>query len=72
MKNIWIQFLTIKHKVEDVSFKRNAENYLKILKPISKSLDIIQDGTCTIAECVNIWKILFDEFKDQPIEIREK
>ena len=69
---------SIKYKVEDISLKRNAEDYLQILKPVSKALDIIQGDSCTISECVNIWKNLKEELKDQPrhviakVEIREK
>ena len=35
-------------------------------------MDIIQGNSCTIAECVNVWKILVDELKDQPNNVQEK
>ena len=41
-------------KVANVSIKRNAEDLLSIMKPISVALDCVQADTCTISQAVDI------------------
>lgn len=49
--------------VKDVAVKRNCEDYLNILKPISISLDRMQAANCSLADSVSIWKELADLLK---------
>lgn len=51
----------IAKKVEDVNLKRNARDYLDIMKPIAVALDSCQKAACNIAECVHIWKQLQEQ-----------
>ena len=48
----------LSRKVEDVNLKRNVRDYLDIMEPIAVALDMTQRATCTIGECVGIWKDL--------------
>ena len=59
----------IKSKVENISLKRNAEDYLNILKPVSKALDLVQRDSCLISECVEVWKKLGEDLSSQPSNI---
>ena len=45
-------------KVQDISIKRNAEDYLKHMKPITIALDKVQNDTCRISDAVEVWKEL--------------
>ena len=38
--------------------KRNAEDLLKHLKPLSVTVDKVQDKNCTITAAVHIWEEL--------------
>lgn len=49
--------------IQDMAVKRNCEDYLKILKPISVALDRTQAAACSIADSVHIWKDLEDTLK---------
>lgn len=42
----------------DIAIKRNAEDLLAILKPISTALNQMQSNSCDIADAVVIWKTL--------------
>lgn len=53
----------IQSKVGNVGIKRNAEDLLLILKPISIALDTVQSNTCTIADSVRVWKMLEKSFR---------
>lgn len=48
----------ISKKVQDISIKRNAEDYLKRMKPIAVALDKVQSDTCKISDAVEVWKEL--------------
>ena len=48
----------ISKKVQDISIKRNAEDYLKRMKPIAVALDKVQSDTCKIRDAVEVWKEL--------------
>jgi uncharacterized protein YuzB (UPF0349 family) len=48
----------IRNKVTNLAIKRNAEDLLKILKPIAVALDKIQKNSCTISDALVIWKDL--------------
>ena len=48
----------ISKKVQDISIKRNAEDYLKCMKPIAVALDKVQSDTCKISDAVEVWKEL--------------
>ena len=71
MRNIGarsIRTLPTKFK-KNIGIKRNAEDFLMRLKPISVALDRVQSDTCVISETVEIWKDPEKTFKenDQPI-----
>lgn len=51
--------------VSNISIKRNAEDLLGRLKPISCALDLIQQDQCTIAHCVVIWKKLLIKLNEK-------
>lgn len=42
----------------NISLKRNTEDLLNCLKPISEAIDMLQKDNCNIARCVLIWKQL--------------
>lgn len=48
----------ISNKISDMNLKRNCEDYLARLLPISIALDKMQRETCTIGDAVEIWKDL--------------
>lgn len=65
---------TVASKVQNISIKRNAEDYLKRLKPISVALDKVQRDTCFIGGAVEAWKQLgtdWDE-SEQPLSAMKK
>jgi hypothetical protein len=51
---------TIARKVRDISIKRNCEDYLLRLQPLTVALDRLQAANCTLAESVEIWLDLKD------------
>lgn len=51
-------------KVMNVGLKRNAEDIVKLLKPIAVALDRTQSNNCKIAETVLIWKELEESLKN--------
>lgn len=52
------------NKVTNFGIKRNAEDLLKRLKPISIALDKMQQKDCTISTAVDIWKNLQEELTE--------
>ncbi|KAG5894136.1 hypothetical protein JTB14_024924 [Gonioctena quinquepunctata] len=50
--------------VSNIAIKRNAEDLMALLKPISYALDLIQKENCTIARSVVIWKKLINYLND--------
>ena len=46
--------------ISNMGIKRNAEDLLARLQPISRALDLIQSDNCTIANSVTIWKNLIN------------
>ena len=61
--------MNIANKVKNIGIKRNAEDFLIRLKPISVALDRVQSDTCVINETEQIWKDLEKTFEenDQPM-----
>lgn len=64
----------VQSKVANVMLKRNVEDMIAILKPISVTLDKVQRNECPIAHAVYLWKQLKKEFWDatQDETIRQK
>lgn len=58
---------SIKAKIMNMGIKKNAEDLLLRLKPISIALDRIQKDSCSIAEAVDIWKQLETDLKENNI-----
>ncbi|KAG5876838.1 hypothetical protein JTB14_014167 [Gonioctena quinquepunctata] len=50
--------------VSHIGIKRNAEDLMARLKPISCALDLIQKENCTIARSVVIWKKLINDLNE--------
>lgn len=48
----------------NMAIKRNAEDMLLMLKPISVALDKMQKDNCSLSNVVNIWKNLKETLKD--------
>ena len=44
----------VSRKVQDFSIKRNADDYLKRMKPIAISLDKVQIDSCKLSEAVEV------------------
>lgn len=55
---------TIFQKVSNIGLKRSAEEYLKILKPISIALDTLQGKGATLSNAVEEWKKLENIFEE--------
>lgn len=47
--------------INDVSLKRNVEDYLNRMQPIATALDNMHSESCTIADAVAIWRRLQDQ-----------
>ena len=63
----------VARKVQDLSIKRNAENYLKRMKPIAISLDKVQSDSCKLSESVEVWKRLSEDMaSSQPLVVSQK
>ncbi|XP_050805718.1 uncharacterized protein LOC127049204 [Gopherus flavomarginatus] len=54
---------TVTVKVHNIGFKRNVEQVLRTLKPISVALNKMQGNSCFIADAVEIWKELSEILK---------
>lgn len=52
----------IQNIVVNISIKRNVEDIVTQLKPISIALDKMQASKCSLSDCVQIWKELEGEF----------
>ena len=60
-------------KVQDISIKRNAEDYLKCMKPITVALDKVQSDTCKISDAVEVWKELSHDMEaSQSLNVARK
>ena len=63
----------VARKVQDLSIKRNAENYLKRMKPIAIALDKVQSDSCKLSESVEVWKRLSEDMaSSQPLVVSQK
>lgn len=62
----------VARKVQDRAIKRNCEDYLQRLIPISIALDKMQVADCTIADAVEVWKDLEAALSDVLSNPREK
>ena len=51
-------YCKIAKKVRDINIKRNAEDYLRSMKPITVALDKVQSDSCKLSEAVEVWKTL--------------
>lgn len=56
--------IDIRNLIQNVNIKRNAEDLVARLEPISKALDKIQSDKCGISESVLIWKELINNLED--------
>lgn len=54
----------VQGKVTNFMLKRNVEDMITILKPISVTLDKMQSNKCSIGEAVYLWKQLKKDFWD--------
>ena len=63
----------IAKKVRDINVKRNAEDYLRRMKPIAVALDKVQSESCKLSEAVEVWKALEREMESlQPLYVTQK
>ena len=63
----------IEKKVRDINIKRNAEDYLRLMKPIAVALDKVQSDSCKLSEAVEVWKALERETDSlQPFDVAQK
>lgn len=65
---------TIYEKVSNIGIKHAAQEYLRILKPISVALDILQRKNATITDAVEQWKHLqyiFEESVDVELPLQK-
>ena len=63
----------VARKVQDLSIKRNAEDYLKCMKPIAIALDKVQSDSCKLSEAVEVWKRLSEDMaSSQPLVVSQK
>ena len=51
----------VSRKLQNLSIKRNVEDYLKRMKPIAISLDEVQSDSCKLSEAVEVWKRLSED-----------
>ena len=51
----------VSRKLQNLSIKRNVEDYLKRMKPIAISLDKVQSDSCKLSEAVEVWKRLSED-----------
>jgi len=59
--------------VQDISIKRNAEDYLKRMNPIAVALDKAQSDTCKISDAVEVWKELSHDMEaSQSLNVARK
>ena len=65
---------TVASKVQNISIKRNAEDYLQRLKPIAVALDRVQRDTCLLGGAVEAWKALGKDWEEseQPLSAMKK
>lgn len=56
---------TVQQEVSNLLLKRNVEEMLMLLKPISDALDKVQKSNCTLSESVLAWKELLEKVTDQ-------
>ncbi|XP_067412762.1 heterogeneous nuclear ribonucleoprotein U-like protein 1 isoform X2 [Emydura macquarii macquarii] len=56
---------SISSKVSNIGLKRNVEDMLSILKPISIASNKLQRNCCCIADAVEIWKALQETLKKE-------
>ena len=65
---------TVARKVQNIGIKRNAEDYLQRLKPISVALDKVQRDNCFMGQAVDAWKQLERDLEDvnQPLTVMKK
>lgn len=59
---------SISDKIKNIGLKRNVEDFLAYLKPISIALDSIQTDNCTISSAVHIWKKLEINLKELKVD----
>ena len=60
-------------KVRDINIKKNAEDYLRRMKPIAVALDKVQSDSCKLSETVEVWKALELEMESsQPIVVTQR
>lgn len=56
-------------KVQNIGIKRQAEDYLRLLKPISIALDIVQSDSCFLSDAVSVWKKLEKDFEEGGVSL---
>lgn len=61
----------IREKISNIHLKRSAEDYLKILKPISIAIDRLQKTDATIADGVEQFKILENYFEETNLTLHQ-
>ena len=65
---------TVVRKVQNIGIKRNADDYLQRLKPISVALDKVQRDNCFMGQAVDAWKQLERDLEEvnQPLTVMKK
>ena len=60
--------IIVARKVQNLSIKKNAEDYLKRIKLIAIALDKVQSDSCKLSEAVEVWIRLSDDMaSSQPL-----
>ena len=62
----------IAEKVSNIGLKRNVEDYLTRMKPVSVALDRSQSDMCCISDVVDLWKQVETDLSSQPTTVLTK
>jgi len=54
--------------LRDMSLYNSVEQQLKWLRPIANALDVFQSDKCSVAEAVEVWKELLNQFRESNAE----
>ena len=59
-------------KVQDLNIRRNAEDMLRRMKPISAALSQLESNSCKISDAVVIWKNMRVKLNEIPLSTTDK
>ena len=64
--------IIVTRKVQNLSIKKNAEDYLKRIKLIAIALDKVQSDSCKLSEAVEVWIRLSDDMASSQQLVSQK